>query len=234
MGLLSRLFGKKKKDENEIIMQEDMTEIFVEEADIKINSEEAIISAPAEEAKPEQMAKPKVQKKTATAKKAKMPEAEKKNTTTASNTKNLKESEAEEKAAEAPKPTKSGRFEIKKAKDGRYVFNLYASNHVIVATSQVYSSSSSAINGINSIIANAERAGIEDQTLKKYEILPYPKWEIYEDKGGQYRFRLSAPNGSCIVHSQGYTSKANCKNGIESIIKFASGAEIDKAYLKSK
>lgn len=129
------------------------------------------------------------------------------------------------------KNAKSGKFEIKKSKDGRYVFNLYASNNVIVATSQVYSSSSSAMNGIKSVIANAPTAPIEDQTLKSFEPLSFPKWEIYRDKGDQYRFRLSASNGSCVCHSQGYTSKANCKKGIESIIKFAAGADITKAYL---
>ena len=129
------------------------------------------------------------------------------------------------------KNAKSGKFEIKKSKDGRYVFNLYASNNVIVATSQVYSSSSSAMNGIKSVIANAPTAPIEDQTLKSFEPLSFPKWEIYRDKGDQYRFRLSASNGSCVCHSQGYTSKANCKKGIESIIKFAAGADITKTYL---
>lgn len=125
-----------------------------------------------------------------------------------------------------------GKFEIKKAKDGRYVFNLYASNHVIVATSQIYSSAQSALVGIKSIIANAEKSPIEDTTLKSYEALPYPKWEIYLDKSEHYRFRLYASNGSCVVHSQGYTSKANCKKGIESIMKCAPTAEIDKSYLK--
>lgn len=125
-----------------------------------------------------------------------------------------------------------GCFEIKKTKDDRYVFNLYASNHVIVATSQVYSSSAAALNGIKSVMTNASKAGVEDQTLKDYVTLPYPKWEIYEDVGGKYRFRLSASNGSCICHSQGYTKKANCKGGIESIKKFAPGAKISKSYLK--
>ena len=129
------------------------------------------------------------------------------------------------------KSAKTGKFEIKKSKDGRFVFNLYASNSVIVATSQVYSSSASALNGIKSVIANAESAPIEDQTLKKFTPVPYPKWEIYLDKGEEYRFRLCASNGSCVCHSQGYTSKANCKNGIESIIKTAKDAEIIKAYL---
>ena len=141
------------------------------------------------------------------------------------------------KAEPAKKPAakaKTGRFEIKKAKDGRYVFNLYAPNHVIVATSQVYTTTQAALNGIQSIIANAAKAPVEDQTMKNYSSRPYPKWEMYEDKGGQYRFRLNAPNGSCIVHSQGYTSKASCKNGIESIIRCSANPEVDKSYLKKE
>ena len=132
------------------------------------------------------------------------------------------------------KSSRTGKFEIKKSKDGRFVFNLYASNNVIVATSQIYSSSTSAMNGIKSVISNAATAPIEDQSLKTVITVPFPKWEIYLDKGEQYRFRLCASNGSCVCHSQGYTSKANCKKGIESIIKFASDAEITKAYLEKK
>lgn len=136
---------------------------------------------------------------------------------------------------EQPTNSKStGRFEIKKSKDGRYVFNLFASNHVIVATSQVYSSAQSALVGIKSVIANADKAPIEDQTLKSYETYTYPKWEIYLDKGEQFRFKLLASNGSCVCHSQGYTSKNNCKKGIESIIKSSRNAEIDKSYLKKE
>ncbi len=144
--------------------------------------------------------------------------------------------EVKKKEEKKPIPKKSasfaGKFEIKKSRDGKYVFNLYAANSVIVATSQIYSSSSAAQNGIKSVIENAERANIEDQTLKSYEPQNFPKWEIYIDKGNQFRFRLCAPNGSCICHSQGYTTKASCKNGIESIIKTAKVAAVDKSYLK--
>ena len=126
----------------------------------------------------------------------------------------------------------SGLFEIKKSKDGRYVFNLYASNHVIVATSQIYSSSQSALIGINSVITNAEKANIEDQTIEDFAVLGFPKWEIYKDKADHFRFRLRATNGSCVCHSQGYTTKHNCKNGIESIIKNCKNSKIDKSYLK--
>ncbi len=127
-----------------------------------------------------------------------------------------------------------GAFEIKKSKDGRFVFNLYAANRVIVATSQIYSSSQSAITGINSVIANAEKAAIEDKTLKNYTQQNFPKWEIYIDKGGQFRFRLLASNGSCVCHSQGYTQKSTCKKGIESVVRTVKSAEIDKAYLKKQ
>ena len=123
-----------------------------------------------------------------------------------------------------------GFFDIKRSKDDRYVFNLYAKNKVIIATSQIYSSPQSAINGANSVIANAEKANVEDQTQKDFATMPFPKWEIYKDKGGQYRFRLRASNGSCICHSQGYTKKASCKNGIESIIRTVKDAKIDKNY----
>ncbi len=135
---------------------------------------------------------------------------------------------------ESAKSGNSGFFEIKKSKDDRYVFNLFASNRVIVATSQVYSSPQSALNGINSVIANAESANVEDRTVKDFVPQNYPKWEIYKDKGGDFRFRLSASNGSCICHSQGYTSKANCKKGIESIIKNTKNAKIEKTYLKKQ
>ena len=146
---------------------------------------------------------------------------------------------SEKKKADVPSPSateaksvRSGRFEIKKTKDDRFVFNLFAPNHIIVATSQVYSSSSAAINGIQSIISNAEKAPIEDNTLKNPTKQGFPKWEMYIDKGGEYRFRLFASNGNCVVHSQGYKQKSSCKNGIDSIIRCSKNAEIDKSYLK--
>ena len=229
---------------------ETKTEITVSEKIEKI----AEAPTPAKATKTEKAAGEKVDK---AAKAEKVPAAEKsdksENTTektakaTKKSTKNTASALAEEKteekselaatqasADETADKKITGRFEIKKSKDGRYVFNLYASNHVIVATSQIYSSSQSALIGINSVIANADKAPVEDTTLKSYETYGYPKWEIYLDKGEQYRFRLYATNGSCVCHSQGYTSKTNCKKGIESIIRSSRNAEIDKSYLKKE
>ncbi len=47
------------------------------------------------------------------------------------------------------------------------------------------------------------------------------KFEVYEDKGGDYRFRLKAGNGEIILSSEGYSSKAACMNGVESVKKNA-------------
>lgn len=126
----------------------------------------------------------------------------------------------------------SGAFAIKRSRDGRFVFNLVARNKLTIATSRVYSSASNALGGINSVIVNAERANVEDQSLKQFVRQPFPKWEIYIDKEGKFRFRLRASNGTTIIRSQGYTQKTACKSGIDSVIAHAKNAKIDKAYLQ--
>lgn len=129
--------------------------------------------------------------------------------------------------------TANGKFDIRRAKDGRFFFSLYASNHTVIAYSQIYSSTASVNTGINSVITNSPKAGIEDTTLKSAKSLPFPKWEIYIDKASQYRFRLYASNGQCICHSShGYATKGGCKGGIESIKRFSAEARVDKSYLK--
>ena len=46
-------------------------------------------------------------------------------------------------------------------------------------------------------------------------------FEIYEDKGGEYRFRLKAGNGETVLASEGYKSKSSAQNGVESVMKNA-------------
>jgi uncharacterized protein YegP (UPF0339 family) len=52
------------------------------------------------------------------------------------------------------------------------------------------------------------------------------KFEIYQSKNGEYRFRLKASNGQIIATGQGYKSKASCLNGIESVKKNAPEADV--------
>ncbi len=47
------------------------------------------------------------------------------------------------------------------------------------------------------------------------------KFEIYKDKGGEFRFRLKAGNGEKILASEGYKEKSSAVNGVEAVRKNA-------------
>ncbi len=119
-----------------------------------------------------------------------------------------------------------GKFVIRETKTG-IKFDLKAGNGEVIATSEVYSSESSCKNGIESVKKNCA-ADVEDQTVENFETLKNPKFEIYKDKAGEFRFRLKATNGQVIAVSEGYKSIANCKNGIESVKKNAPDADVVK------
>jgi uncharacterized protein YegP (UPF0339 family) len=113
-----------------------------------------------------------------------------------------------------------GKFVIKQTKSG-VKFDLKATNGEVIATSEVYSTEASCRKGIASVAKNAPIANIEDQTVEGFEKATNPKFEIYVDKAGEFRFRLKAKNGEPILASEGYKTKAGCKNGIESVKKNA-------------
>lgn len=118
-----------------------------------------------------------------------------------------------------------GKFVIRTTKTG-VKFDLKAGNGEVIATSEVYNSLSACKNGIASVQKNAPIAAVEDQTAEGYAAEKNPKFEIYEDKAGEYRFRLKATNGQIIAVSEGYKAMAGCKNGIESVKKNAADAVI--------
>ncbi|MDE6016059.1 MAG: YegP family protein [Acetatifactor sp.] len=121
-----------------------------------------------------------------------------------------------------------GKFVIKTVKTG-IKFDLKAGNGEVIATSEVYTSESACKNGIESVRKNAVDAKLEDQTVENPETVTNPKFEVYTDKAGEYRFRLKARNGEIIAASEGYKAKASCMNGIESVRKNAPDAEVVKA-----
>ena len=118
-----------------------------------------------------------------------------------------------------------GYFVFKKTNTG-IKFDLVASNHEIIATSEVYKTESSCKKGIASVRRNAPIANLEDKTVEPVVTARCPKFEVYTDKGGEFRFRLKATNGQIIAVSEGYTSKSSCLNGIESVRKNAADADI--------
>ncbi len=118
-----------------------------------------------------------------------------------------------------------GKFVIRTTKTG-IKFDLKASNGEVIATSEVYASAASCKKGIASVAKNAPIAAVENQTVEGYAVEKHPKFEIYTDKGGEFRFRLKATNGQIIAVSEGYKAIASCMNGIESVKKNAVDAPI--------
>ena len=118
-----------------------------------------------------------------------------------------------------------GKYVVKKTKTG-IKFDLKASNGEVIANSEVYASKAACMNGIRSVMINAPLAAVEDQTLDGYEVCKHPKFEVYLDKAGEFRFRLKARNGENIARSEGYKAKASCLNGIDSVKRNAPDAEV--------
>ncbi len=120
-----------------------------------------------------------------------------------------------------------GKFVIRETSTG-VKFDLKAGNGEVIATSEVYTTEAACQNGIASVQKNAPVANVENQTVEGYAEEKHPKFEVYTDKAGEYRFRLKATNGQIIAVSEGYKALAGCMNGIESVKKNAVDAEIVK------
>ena len=118
------------------------------------------------------------------------------------------------------------KFVIKETASG-VKFDLLATNGQVILSSEVYKTHSAARKGIVSIQKSAMDAPVEDQTGEDRAAMPNPKFEMYRDKAGQYRFRLKARNGRIVGVSEAYNSRTGCVNGIESVKINASQAEIE-------
>lgn len=116
-----------------------------------------------------------------------------------------------------------GKFIIRQTATG-YKFDLKASNGETIATSETYTTQAVCEKGAQSVAKCAATANLADLTVGGEAT--NPKFELYEDKAGEFRFRLKARNGEIIATSEGYKTKASCENGIESVRKNAHDAEI--------
>ena len=120
-----------------------------------------------------------------------------------------------------------GKFAIRATASG-LKFDLKAQNGEVIATSEVYTSEASCRKGIASVQKNAPIANLEDQTVSEFQVQKNPKFELYTDKAGEFRFRLKAKNGQIIAVSEGYKTMASCKNGVASVQKNAPDAPVVK------
>jgi uncharacterized protein YegP (UPF0339 family) len=105
----------------------------------------------------------------------------------------------------------AGKFELNTSSNGKFFFNLKASNGQIILSSEMYESKSAAENGIESVKKNAA----DDA-----------RYDRLTSKNGDPYFVLKAANGQQIGRSETYKSAAAMENGIESVKKNAPDAQI--------
>ena len=108
-----------------------------------------------------------------------------------------------------------------------FKFDLKATNGQVILSSEIYATRAAAVKGIASVKHCAAIAPVENQTEEGFRKELNPKFEMYQDKAGQFRFRMKARNGKIIGFSEGYTAKAGCLNGIESVMTNAAEAETE-------
>ena len=119
-----------------------------------------------------------------------------------------------------------GKFVVKETATG-FKFDLKATNGQVIATSEVYTTKAACLKGVESVRNNCV-GGVEDQTVEGFETVKHPKFEMYKDKAGEFRYRLKAKNGEIIATSEGYKAKESCVNGIESVKKNAPEAPVEE------
>ena len=105
----------------------------------------------------------------------------------------------------------AGKFEMKTAANGKFLFNLKAGNGEVILTSQMYKSLAGAKRGIASVQKNAADAA---------------RFETKTAKNGELYFVLKAKNAQVIGQSETYPSEAVLKKGLASVQKNAVDAKI--------
>lgn len=104
-----------------------------------------------------------------------------------------------------------GKFVLTAGKNGKFRFNLKASNGQIILTSEIYDSRKGAENGVASVRKNASND---------------TRYERKKAKDGSPYFTLKAANGEPIGKSEMYKSERGMNNGIESVKKNAADAAV--------
>jgi amphi-Trp domain-containing protein len=127
-------------------------------------------------------------------------------------------------------------FEVYEDKGGQWRWRLkHRNGNVIADSSEGYASKQKAKQGLESVRTNAPGAYIEDHSTDD----PTPDatdggssatFEIYQDRGGKWRWRLRHDNGNIISDcGQGYASKQKAKQGLASVRQNVPGAPVEDA-----
>jgi uncharacterized protein YegP (UPF0339 family) len=121
-------------------------------------------------------------------------------------------------AAQAGKEKAVGgnlKFEITRDAAKEFRWRLKAANGKILATAgQGYKAKADAMNGIKRIQKDVASGKL--------------KFEVYQDKAKEYRWRLKAANGQTIAaSSEGYRARADAEHAVELIKKGAAKAAVE-------
>ncbi len=110
-------------------------------------------------------------------------------------------------------------FELYEDKAGEHRWRLRHDNGNVIADSgEGYSSKSSARDAIERVQGYAPDADVLD--------IEQAAFELYEDKAGEYRWRLRHRNGNIVADSgEGYSSRSAAEDGINSVKRNAPAAD---------
>ncbi|WP_280586486.1 HVO_2922 family protein [Halorubrum sp. Boch-26] len=121
-------------------------------------------------------------------------------------------------------------FEMFRDAAGEWRWRLIHENGNVLADSgEGYSSRSRARQGLDSVRSNAAEAALDDLDADDGDGdgSPNATFELYEDEGGEYRWRLRHRNGNIIADSgEGYASKSNARDALGRVREYASDADV--------
>jgi uncharacterized protein YegP (UPF0339 family) len=127
--------------------------------------------------------------------------------------------------------TSQARFELFEDRGGQFRWRLrHRNGNVIADSGEGYTQRHNARKGLQSVRRNALGAEVieheseadvpeEDEEFEPLEEAPSQgTFEVYEDEGGQHRWRLVHDNGNIIADSgEGYASERNVRRAIDSV-----------------
>ena len=132
-------------------------------------------------------------------------------------------------------------FELYADKGGQFRWRLrHRNGNIIASGGQGYSSRQKAMQGLGSVQHNAAGGAVvvledatEDDTVEDVPEVPAADsqgtFELFEDKGGEFRWRLRHDNGNILADGgEGYASKSNVRRALKSVRAHVPGA----AYLR--
>lgn len=105
----------------------------------------------------------------------------------------------------------AAKYELKKAKNGQFFFNLKAANGEVILTSEMYKQKESAEHGIDSVKKNSGNDAMFERKVAT---------------NGQHYFVLKAANHEVIGRSETYSSSSAMAKGIASVKRNGPGARV--------